>query len=268
MKAIYIMAAMLVLCSVASARAADRLTDRDVKELVARIEQGRDTFDNALEDKFKKSIARGDTGEVNVKEYMNDFQEAIDRLEKRLKPGYAASAEVAAVLRQASAMSRFFGQQPPGMRGVSEWNRLEADLRTLARAYAADFPLAEGASVRRIGDREVAGAAEAVDKAGRSLKKSLDADAKTDPRLDKTTRQNIAGQADDLSKAARVLSSRLKEGKPSSAEADAVLAQASRIDGLLEPRNATATKAAWAAASAPLKTLSTAYAVAQPQDER
>jgi len=263
MKAMYIAAALLVLSPVPTASASDRLSDRDVKELVSRIEQGRDKFDNALDDKFKKSIVRGDTGEVNVKEYMNDFQEAIDRLEKRLKPEYAASAEVAAVLRQASAMSKFFGQQPPGMRGVSEWNRLEADLRTLARAYAADFPLAEGASVRRIGDREVMTAAEAVGKAGQSLKKSLDADAKTDPSLDKPTRQNIAGQADELSKAAKALSERLKGGKPSSAEADVVLAQANKIDGLLEPRKAAASKAAWTAAAPSLKTLSSAYAVAQ-----
>ena len=263
MKATSIAAAVLALCPLSSAGAADRLTDRDVKELVSRIEQGRDKFDNALDDKFKKSIVRRDAGEVNVKEYMNDFQEAIDRLEKRLKPEDAASAEAAAVLRQASAMSRFFAQQPPGMRGVSEWNRLEADLRTLARTYAADFPLAEGASVRRIGDREVAAAADAVGKAGQTLKKSLDADAKTDPGLDKTARQTIAVAADELSKAAKALTGRVKEGKPSSAEADVVLAQANKVDGLLEARKAAASTAAWTAASTPLKTLSSAYAVAQ-----
>ena len=32
---------------------ADRLTDADVKALVARVEDGRDKFDNALDDKFK-----------------------------------------------------------------------------------------------------------------------------------------------------------------------------------------------------------------------
>jgi hypothetical protein len=263
MKGTILTVAMIALCALSTAFAADRLTDRDVKELVSRIEQGRDRFDNALDDKFKRSIVRGDAGEVNVKEYLNDFQEAIDRMEKRLKPEYAASAEVAAVLRQASAMHRFFSQQPPGMRGVSEWNRLEADLKTLAHAYAADFPLTDGASVRRIGDREVTSAAAAIGKAGQTLKKSLDADAKSDPSLDKQTRQTIAGQADELSKAVKALSGRLKDGKPSSAEADVVLAQASKMQGLIEGRTAPASTAAWTTASSPLKTLSSAYAVAQ-----
>jgi hypothetical protein len=263
MKAIFATMTMIALCPLATARAADRLTDRDVKALVSRIEQARDRFDNALEGKFKNSIVRGDAGEVNVKEYLNDFQEAIDRLEKRLKPEYAASAEVAALLRQGSAMSRFFAQQPPGMRGVSEWNRLEADLRMLARAYAADFPLADGASVRRIGDREVGAAVDAIGKAGQGLKKSLDADAKTNPGFDKQTRQTLAGQADELSKAAKALSSRLKDGKPSSAEADVLLAQASKVDDFLDGRNAAASSAAWTAASTPRKTLSSAYAIDQ-----
>jgi hypothetical protein len=131
-----------------SALAADRLTDGDVKSLVARIEQGRDRFDDALDDKLKRSIVRGPNGEVNVDHFLNDFQESIDRFEERLKPEYAASAEAGTLLRQASAIERFFRQQPAGTRGESEWNRLATDLRTLAAAYGTEFPLAENASVR------------------------------------------------------------------------------------------------------------------------
>jgi hypothetical protein len=42
--------------------AADRLTDRDLKALVARIEEGRDRFDNALDDQLRRSILRGPSG--------------------------------------------------------------------------------------------------------------------------------------------------------------------------------------------------------------
>jgi hypothetical protein len=35
-------------------------------------------------------------------------------------------------------------------------NRLTTDLKVLARAYGTDFPVPQSASVRRMGDREVA----------------------------------------------------------------------------------------------------------------
>src|SRR4030095_15970852 len=79
--------------------AADRLTDRDVKALITRIEQGRDKFDDELDGKLKSSVIRQPSGEVNVKDILNDLQESMDGVEERLKPEYAASAEVATLLR-------------------------------------------------------------------------------------------------------------------------------------------------------------------------
>ena len=51
------------------------MTDRDVKALVARIEDDRDKFDNALDDELKNKILRDSTGEVDVKRFLNNFQE-------------------------------------------------------------------------------------------------------------------------------------------------------------------------------------------------
>ena len=144
------------------ALAADRLTDKDVKELVTRIEQGRDRFDDELDDKLKSSIVRGSSGEVKVDDFLNDFQQSIDRMEERLKPEYAGSAEAGAILRQATAIDAFFKQQPAGTRGESEWNRLVTDLKILAATYGTSFPLGPNPTVRRIGDRELAHTLEKV----------------------------------------------------------------------------------------------------------
>ena len=116
MKRRLFVAVWLVVC-VTPLFAADRLTDRDVKQLLARIEDGRDKFDNALDDKFKNSILRDASGEVNVKRFLNTFQESIDRVEESLKPDYAASTEVGTLLRQGSALERYFRQQPGGTKG-------------------------------------------------------------------------------------------------------------------------------------------------------
>jgi hypothetical protein len=244
--------------------AADRLTDRDVKDLVARIEQGRDRFDDALDDKLKNSIQRGPSGEVNVKQFLNDFQESIDRLEERLKPEYAASSEAGALLRQASGIDRFFRQQPPGTRGESEWNKLATDLKTLAAAYGTDFPLPENATARRVGDRELAGAADEVAKAGDRLKDSLNTDLKKDPSVDQAAREAIITEADQLSKDAKTLRDRVKGGKPSSAEASKLLERAARLQGFFTSHQVPTSTNVWTGVTEHLQKIAGAYGAPWP----
>ncbi|HET9265889.1 MAG TPA: hypothetical protein VFO14_22755 [Vicinamibacterales bacterium] len=238
---------------------ADRLTDRDVKELVARIEEGRDRFDDALDGKLKRSIVRGPSGEVNVNDFLNDFQENIDRLEERLKPEYAASAEVATLLRQGSGIDRFFHQQPPGTKGESEWNRLAADLKSLAAAYGADFPLPEGASVRRMGDREVAAAADEVARSADDLKKSLNNDLKKETTVQKTDREAIVREADQLSKDAKALRGRVRDAKPSSAEADRLLSRAAELQAFVDSHQLPTAAGVWTGIRTRLQELAGAY---------
>ena len=109
--------------------------DKDVKALLDRIDDERDRFEDQLDGKLKRSILRGPRGEVDVERYLDDLQDNIDRLKGRFKSDYAASAEVTAVLRQASDIHRFMATQPPDLDGASEWNRLSASFGTLATAY-------------------------------------------------------------------------------------------------------------------------------------
>jgi hypothetical protein len=251
--------ALISIATASPVLAADRLTDRDVKELVASIEQGRDRFDDALDDRLKRSIVRGSTGEVNVDQFLNDFQESIDRLEERLKPEYAASTEAAALLHQASAIDRFFRQQPPGTKGESEWNRLAADLKRLAAVYGADFPLAEGATVRRMGDREVAAAADDIARAAGDLKRSLNNDLKKDTTVSKAGREAIVHEADQLSKDAKTLRSRVNDSKPSSAEAERVMARAAKLRSFIESHQVPTSSRAWATMTPRMEALASAY---------
>ena len=252
--------AMAVLASIAAPAAAqDRLSDRDVKALVSRIEEGRDKFDDALDDELKRKVLRGASGEVNVKDFLDDFQKNIDRLEERIKPDYAASAEVGALLRQATAIDRFFREHAPGTKGESEWNRLAADMKVLATAYSATFPLPENAPVRRMGDGEVAETADLLAKSAEQLKKSLDADLKKNPAVAKATRDEIIKEADDWSREAKALKSRVKDGKPSSGEAQQVLSRASRLQSFIKNNQVPAAASSWGGINGQVQALATAY---------
>lgn len=253
----------LVVAIAAPVAAADRLTDKDVKALVSSIEEGRDRFDNALDGNLKRSILRGPSGEVNVDQFLNDFQESIDRLEERLKPEYAASNEAGTLLRQASAIDAYFRRQPAGTKGESEWNRLATDLKALAVAYGTDFPLPENATVRRMGDREVAAALDQAAKSGERLKKSLDTDLKKDATVDKPSREAIVKDAEQLSKDAKALRARVQDGKPASAEVDQLLGRARTLHAFVTSRQLPTTMSVWSELNGQLQKVAAAYGVPQ-----
>ena len=244
---------------VVSAAGAERLTDRDVKALVEKIDEERGSFEGALDGDLKRTVVRSATGEMDVKRALDDFQESIGRLKDRFKPEYSASTEAAAVLRRATALDAFLKQQPPNLKGTSEWNRLAADLKALAATYGADFPLPENASVRRIGDRELAVAVDQIAKAGEQLKKSLDSDLKKNTSVSPQERQAAVADAEQWSKDAKALRDRIKDGKPSSSEADAVAAGAAKLKAFVEARALPASAGVWASASGARQTLAQAY---------
>jgi hypothetical protein len=247
-----------------SAFAADRLTDRDVKALVARIEDDRDKFDNALDDELKNKILRDATGEVDVRRFLNNFQESIDRLEESLKPGYAGSSEAGTLLKQGSALERYFRSQPGGTKGESEWNRLASDLKLLAAVYGADFPVGENATFRRIGDREVAESVKVLGDSAQQLKKTLDSDLKKDPSIDSGSRGAIVDEADQMSKDAKVLRSRVNDGKPSSAEADQVMSRAAKLHAFIQGHQVPASASVWSGLRPQLETVAVAYRIQRP----
>src|SRR5262245_40673019 len=89
----------LVLTAVAAAAptmpavGAERPTDKDVKQLLERIDQDRDRFEDQLDGRLKDGIVRGPGGEVKVNRYLDDLQENVDKLKERFTKEYAASAE-------------------------------------------------------------------------------------------------------------------------------------------------------------------------------
>jgi hypothetical protein len=238
------------------AQTPERLTDKDVKALIEAADQSRDRFEDRLDDKVKDAVVRGAAGEVNVSTFLDDFQENFNRLKERFKPDYAASAEAAAVLRQAASIHTFMKQQPPTLRGASEWDQLAGNLGRLATAYGAKFPLEGDMPVRRVSDGEAAGAAEEIEKQAEQLKNAFN----REPSLAAPAKNALKNAADLVKNNAKTLKSRLKDGKPATAEARGLFDALGRMEesskGLgLSPQTLTLT----GALRAPLTTLRQAF---------
>jgi hypothetical protein len=249
---------VLVFAGGASAQTGDRLSDKEVKALLDAVDKGRDRFEDQLDGKLKDSILRLPNGEVNVARFLDDLQENTGRLKERFTSEYSASAEVAAVLRQSTAIDAFMKERP-GIKGGSEWDSLAANLSRLAAVYGTRFPLAGDAPVRRVSDAEAAEAAATVEDQADQFKNAVN----REQALAKPAKDGLKSQADLVKNAAKTLKSRLNDSKPATSEARQLFAAMSKMRqsaGGLSP----ASLALIGQMQAPLTTLSQAFGIAMP----
>ena len=252
-------AAMVVLLAV-PAGAAERPTDKDVKQLIERINHERDRFEDQLDGKLKRSIIRGPGGEVDVERYLDDLQDNVNKLKERFSSSYAASAEATTVLRQGSDIQRYMVTLPPNFDGASEWNRLSASLGNLAAAYATTFPIADGQQARRLNDTEVKKAVEDLGKGADRFKRELDSSLKKDKTIDKATREAAVQSAEDWKKDAQSLASAVGDGRPASGEAQGLVQRAAAIRGASSGQALSpAAQTAWGAVESSLDKVGQAF---------
>ncbi len=124
---VWLAALALGIAANASAQA-ERLSDKDVKDLMEAIDKGRDHFVDALDPQFKHAVMRSPTNEVDVSKYLDDFDKNIHTMKDRFKGDYAASAEVQTVLRQASDIDAYVRQQG-AMKGDERMGRARRAVR-------------------------------------------------------------------------------------------------------------------------------------------
>jgi hypothetical protein len=197
----------------------DRLTDKEVKNVIEQVYEARDKFEGRLDGKVKNAVVRNSTGEVRVETALEDFQKEVERLKERYTDEYSASAEVQALLVRANAIDRLMKSQPSDIKGANDWDQLAKQLRALAGAYRTTFPLPDGAPVRRINDAEAAASASTLISQAEQLKRVVNSDS----TLAKADKESLKSDVDAVIKQAKALQSRLKDSKPATADARALL---------------------------------------------
>ena len=115
------------------------------------------------------------------------------------------------------------------MNGRSEWDHQVGNLKRLAGAYGTTFPLPDGATVRRMNDKETAAAAEAVATAAGRFKNDLD----KDKTLAKPEKEAAKKDVELLIKQADAVKSRTSGGKPATGEAQQLVAQAAKLEAFV-----------------------------------
>jgi hypothetical protein len=207
------------------AQAPERLSDKDVKALIDQVDEGRDKFEGNLDGQFKGSTLRGPGGETKVAGALQDYQDNTKKLQSRFTADYAASAEVGTVLKQSTSIDTFMQTSSSTMKGRSEWDGQVMNLKRLADSYGTTFPLPDGAAVRRMNDKETAGAAASVAAAAERFKSDLNK-ASTLPKPD---REAAKKDVETLIKQAETVKSRISDGKPATGEVRQLVEQVAKL---------------------------------------
>jgi hypothetical protein len=234
--------------------AAERPADKDVKALIDQVDEGRDKFEGNLDGKFKGSTIRNANGETKVSGALQDYQDSTQKLKERFTADYAASAEVSTVLKQSGAIDGFMRRQAASMKGRPEWDRQAANLQRLAVAYGATFPLADGAVVRRMNDKETAATAEANAEASDRFKSDLDRAT----GMAKADKDAAKKDAELVGKQANLVKSRAGDGKPAGSEMRLLVAQLAGLQPLVDKHSLSGTTN-WQSMQASLGKLQQAY---------
>jgi acylphosphatase len=262
MKTVAIALGVILATAMAGSVAAQvaRSSDKSVEKLIEGTQKSVQDFERALDKKLREGTIRGATTEVNVESYLKDYDTDLDRLKERFKPDYAASSELQTVLRKGTDIDTFMDSQPASLKGRSEWDVVEANLKQLAGAYATTFPSKDPAP-RRINDGELLAAADAVTKNSQTYKKEI----KTAfTKEEKAASEGVQKSVDALANAAKTFKSRVSSDKPASGEAAVLAEKAAAVQTALAGRtlNANAVKA-WAGVTAGLAKIDQAFGVSK-----
>ena len=127
----------------ATAQRPYRMNDRQVDNLLRRVETDADTFRASFANALDRSRWNGTATEDQLNTYVQNFEAATDQMRSRFNGRTAAASDVENVLRQAAFLNEFMMRNRLDMRASNGWTTLRADLDALARAYNVTWDWAQ-----------------------------------------------------------------------------------------------------------------------------
>jgi YMGG-like Gly-zipper len=112
-----------------------RLSDRDIDQLIQRIETGGDTFRSTLTDAFDRSRYDQTRSEGKMNDAVGAFKNATDQLRNRFDARQSVVVDVEHLLEQAIPIDAYMRHNRLTDRAQNAWSTLRGDLEGLASAY-------------------------------------------------------------------------------------------------------------------------------------
>ena len=116
-----------------------RLNDKDVEQILHRIEDQSHRFKSSLDSALDKSRLNGTRREDDINEFIKQFDNEVKRLHDRFSDHKSVAADVQLVLDSAARIDDFMARRQVGGRAEDDWSRLKANLDELSQAYSVDW---------------------------------------------------------------------------------------------------------------------------------
>lgn len=249
------------LCSSAD----ERMTDEQVKALIEDIDGGYKTWKHGLEERnLDDAVITSAERTIKVKDFLKDFDKAIDLVKDRFKSENAASIEVMALLRRGSDVELRNRRQ--GQAASSDWPALGSKLAALASAYGATWPV-ENMDVQavRLNDGELSSRVERMEKAAKQLRSDTEKAAKADKAIDKAARESLKASIEDLERTAKDVRARVEGDRPAAIEVGKLLTRTGDVKGTMAKLSLTsAGGASWQGIDSGAEALAFAYRLPRP----
>src|SRR5215510_1861101 len=214
-----------------------RVNDREVDQILKRIEKGSDRFRSSLDSALDKSRLNGSSREDEINAYVKDFYETTKNLRHRFDDHKSTSPDVQTVLERAARIDGFMRRYPLNGRTQEDWAVVRTNLDQLANVYNVSWrwtgypggvPVAD--VPYRINDRDVEKLLKNVEQQSDRFRSTLDSSLDKSS-LDGTRREDeINAYVKDYYSETKRLRDRFNDHKSTAADVQLVLERGAQID--------------------------------------
>jgi hypothetical protein len=267
----------------AQAQRPNRINDRQVDNVLRRVETDADRFRASFSTALDRSRWNGTSTEDQLNSYVQNFESATDQLRSRFNSRNAAAADVENVLRQAAFLNDFMMGNRLDARAANDWTTLRADLDALARAYNVTWDWTRQAAssgtptygtpqsgvAYRISDRQLDAIIRRVETGADRFRTSMGNTLNRSVYNGTRAEDNINQFVRDFESATDQLRSRFDGRTSVAADVENVLRQATYIDAFMTRQTLSArAESDWTTLRGDLNQLASAYSVAWNWDVR
>jgi hypothetical protein len=178
---------------VAAQQAPTRSSDRQVKDLLGRIDKRTNTFRSSFDRAIDRNPINGSPEEDQINRSVKDFEQSTDRLRDRVNNHESGAADVEEVLSRASLIDSFMRRNQLDAAAEDDWKDLRQDLDQLAYLYDVTWTWTRfGNMPDGLDDEQLEQLLQRIAKGAHQFRKSLDKALDDEsPRHRSTAEDNI-----------------------------------------------------------------------------
>lgn len=109
--------------------------DRTVRQILNRIDNRTNQFRNSMDAALDRSRIDGTRREDNINQFIQDFDNAVERLRERFNSRTETTSDVQDVLNIATRIDNFMRRNPLNANAQNSWIAVRSDVTQLASAY-------------------------------------------------------------------------------------------------------------------------------------